>query len=326
MLWFWFGVMLLTAALVVALPMYRVTRRWSPDLASAIFTMIAVPVIVYTAIGMPSTPESMDGTERTIEALNERLQTSPEDIEGWRLLGRFQAQKEDYAAAALAFERVVALEEAPSGQSLAELGEALLMVAGPEGSERANSLFESALTLEPTNQTALFYGGIAASERGESLLAANRWETLLAITPSPELQQILLEGISTWRKQGELAAQAPEMRGRVLEITVSLSADAEGAVAPDDTVFIIARDPSHPAPPIAVARRTVAELDERITISDADAMLQGRSLSGYDELEIVGRISLSNEPMAKVGDWYGERQIFFPNSDLVNLVIDKQVQ
>lgn len=317
---------MLTAALVVAWPMYRVRRRWSLLLASAILIVLTVPIVVYVAIGTPMAPGQTDGGKGSIEALNQHLRKNPGDIDAWKLLGRSQGKRGNYVEAASAFERVVALEVPPSGQSLAELGEALLMIAGRRGSERADSLFESALAIEPTNQAALFYGGMVASDRGDNLLAANRWETLLAFTPSPEMQRILREGISAWRDQGNLGAQVSELPDRVLEISVSLSPSAKEAVAPDDTVFIIARDPGIPSPPIAVAKRTVADLTGTITLSNADAMTQGRSLSAFDELEIVGRISFSNEPAARAGDWYGERNISFLDGDRVELVIDKQVQ
>ena len=42
-----------------------------------------------------------------------------------------------------------------------------------------------------------------------------------------------------------------------------------------------------------------------MTLSDRDAMLPTRKLSGFDSVEIVARLSLSGGPVAGAGDLYG---------------------
>jgi hypothetical protein len=61
-------------------------------------------------------------------------------------------------------------------------------------------------------------------------------------------------------------------------------------------------------------------------LSDANAMIPGRSLGDFQELELVARISTSGQPQEQPGDLYAE-QAFHPGEDTsAELVIDKVVQ
>jgi hypothetical protein len=55
-------------------------------------------------------------------------------------------------------------------------------------------------------------------------------------------------------------------------------------------------------------------------------MIPGRLLSGFEQLEIVARVSLSGTPTAQPGDWYGELTVSRPTSGPVDIVIEKQLQ
>jgi len=54
-------------------------------------------------------------------------------------------------------------------------------------------------------------------------------------------------------------------------------------------------------------------------------MIPGRVPSGFDRLEIIARVSLSGQPIASSGDWFGQQIIDTAASDSVQLVIDQQV-
>jgi len=111
----------------------------------------------------------------------------------------------------------------------------------------------------------------------------------------------------------------------VLNVAVSLGDAASRANLPESTVFIIARDPNQPSPPIAAVRRRLSELPATVAIGDADAMIPGRVPSGFDSLEIVARVSISGQPVAQAGDWFGQRQVEADSNGTVEIVIDRQV-
>ncbi|HEX2140493.1 MAG TPA: hypothetical protein VHG33_12360, partial [Woeseiaceae bacterium] len=190
---------------------------------------------------------------------------------------------------------------------------------------RAGELFENSLALAPDNPKALFYGGIAAVSRGNTSLAADRWEALLAQSPPPEVQAILRDRIAVWRDESGGTAVAADTGSdeAVIRVELSMSEDARQAVSPDATVYVIARDPAQPSPPIAAVRRKAAELPLTLTLGDADSMLPGRRLSSFDRVEIVARASLSGQPLEQPGDWYGRQTI--AAGDAAHIRIERKV-
>ncbi len=302
--------MLLAGALFVCWPLYRHQRRLTAGLALAAVFVLALSGVLYTQIGspgVPSGPGARPDIDEMVGALAARLERNPEDVEGWKMLARSYLQLERYDDAIAAFEQALEREGGNQAQTLADLGEAVMMRQRGSVSGRPAQLFEAALVAAPVNPKALFYGGIAARERDDTALAAERWEALLALSPPPEIQDILRQRIAEWRGESAPAATAAPAAAGASSVTVqvSLSAAARAALGDDVTVFVIARDPAQPAPPVAAVRRTVGDLPAAITLRDADAMIPGRPLSGFESLEIVARASLSGQPLASPGDWYG---------------------
>jgi hypothetical protein len=54
-------------------------------------------------------------------------------------------------------------------------------------------------------------------------------------------------------------------------------------------------------------------------------MVAGRDLSGFAEIELLVRVSLSGGPAAKSGDWFGSMLVRPAESNSVSLTIDQQV-
>ena len=96
-----------------------------------------------------------------------------------------------------------------------------------------------------------------------------------------------------------VASGAGKVAGKVA-VDVSLAPTFE--VDPSALVFVIARDPSRPGPPIAVRRLTAGDLPARIELTNADAMIPGRRLSDVETFELLARVSLSGTATASSGD------------------------
>jgi cytochrome c-type biogenesis protein CcmH len=133
------------------------------------------------------------------DELAERLQDNPEDLAGWKMLGRSYRQLQNFPGAVTAYEEAVRIESGRNAQTLTDLGEVILLGDGGTMTGRAGQLFESALAIDADNQQAFFYSGLAAIERGDPELAATRWETLLATSPSAEIESILRQRIAELR-------------------------------------------------------------------------------------------------------------------------------
>lgn len=335
MFWLICGVMLAAAALFVAVPLYRREKKLSGTSVASVVLVTALSAALYSQIGTPGLDsgrgENVAGEapdiQQMVNSLAARLQENPEDLAGWKMLGRSYLQLQNFPGAVAAFEKAVEMESAQNGQTLADLGEAVLMTDQSTLLGRAGQLFENALALTPDNPKALFYSGMAAVQRGDNALAAERWEALLATSPPENVQNILRQRIAELRGEtpAPVAPVAVEQPGAVVDVVVSLGSAATQANLPDTTVFIIARDPNQPSPPIAAVRRRLSELPATIAIGDSDAMIPGRVPSGFANLEIVARVSLSGQPVAQPGDWYGQQQVTTATSDTVEIVINQQV-
>ncbi len=122
-----------------------------------------------------------------------------------------------------------------------------------------------------------------------------------------------------------MQASTVERPGSVVIAEISVSAAAAQSLPAEATVFVIARDPAQPSPPIAVTRRLLSELPDVVELGDGDSMIPGRTLSAFAEFEIVARVSVSGQPIAQSGDWYARSLVKPAESARITLSIDQQV-
>lgn len=344
---FW---IIVAALCVVALgfsawPLYRGKGRLTPLVTTVVLGTALLSFGLYDRLGSPGVPsgrggQDTHGMEQAVQSLQARLANQPDDVAGWKMLGRSHMSMQNFGAAVQAFEKAAQLEGNANAQTLVDLALALLNRDGSAIEGRPASLIEGALAIEPNNPAALFYAGIAAAEKGDTSTAADRWELLLGLNPPDEIRPLLEQRIAEWRGQPMPAAtsQAPATspapepaqpaelpEDAVVMARVALSADARAAINSDAFVFIIARDPQQPAPPIAVVRKRVSELPADVALGDAQSMVAGRALSGFERFEILARVSLSGSPGAQSGDWFGSQIVTPAAANSVNLTIDQQV-
>ncbi|MDJ0814388.1 MAG: tetratricopeptide repeat protein [Woeseiaceae bacterium] len=359
-LWIIFAAMSFGAVVFAVWPLFKRQRRLSPLIAFSVIFVVGLSSGLYYKQGRPELPSAAgDGGQQSMDAaiagLQDKLADNPNNPNGWMMLGRTYMSMANYAGAVEAYEKAVELESAQNPQALTGLGEALLANAGGAWDSRMASLFENALALDANNLQALFYGGIASANRGDTTLAADRWERLLGLNPPPDIQDILVQRIAEWRgetpplpashppidggepvteaepapavQSAQAPAELPPMgEGAVVRAWVMLSPEAAAALPAEATVFLIARDPAQPMPPIAASRRMLSELPAFVELGDRESMVPGRDLSGFAEFELIARVSLSGQPMAAPGDWFGTA-IVNPSADNdIELSIQTEVQ
>lgn len=349
MLWFLFGVMCFGAVIFTIWPFLRSNSRNFVAVSATVAVIVGLSAVLYTQIGSPGMPSVGAGQpvaemDDAVAALAERLEREPEDVNGWRMLGRSYMTMGNYTAAVAAFERVVELESAQNAQGLVDLGEAMLAQSGQAMNPKTVSLFENALALEPNNPAALFWSGLGAANRGDVELAAERWERLLGTNPPAEIRDIIAQRIAEWRGEEPPVAASPSPSpaaapsttamppapepgpDAIVSASIALSADAAASLPAEATVFVIARDPAAPVPPIAVARRRLSELPAVVELGDRESMVPGRELSGFPEFELIARVSLSGTPASQPGDWFGSAIVRPTENGAIALSIDTLVQ
>ena len=125
--------------------------------------------------------------EGMVERLAERMRETPEDLDGWKQLGRSYATLGRGPEALEALERASAL--APNDASLL-ISQARIMrgMAGDRPTPDSLALMRQVEILDPTNLEALWFLGIDAAQSGEPDTARAYFERALATLPedSPE--------------------------------------------------------------------------------------------------------------------------------------------
>ncbi|MGH8242586.1 MAG: tetratricopeptide repeat protein [Steroidobacteraceae bacterium] len=276
----------------------------------------------------PEMPQAVSAPDlqRVAAELQQRLAKQPDDIEGWKLLGRSATVLGDYALARSAFGEAYTRTEGRDAEAVVGYAESRVLIDEREIDGEAAALFERALELAPDNARALWYGGIVAYRRGDMRLARQRWVELQQHDLPQDLRQVLAERLAELElSQGrppstDTASPASE----AIEITVGVAPSLAERVPPDATLFVIARR-GVGGPPLAVQRHPVGEWPLVVRLSDADAMLPGISLAGAGPLELVARISRSGQPIAASGDLFGEVGYDFASAHPASLTIDRIV-
>jgi len=296
-----------------------------------------------------------------IERLAERLEASPDDVQGWLMLGRSYFALEQPAKARDALAR--AYELAPKDpEVLVAYAQALAAANNGRLSGRPAELIREATALDPDNLTAQWLGGLLAFQRSDFAEAIRTWERILPqLDPEGEEAAQLRQSIAEAQKHaGSLAAtqgqpqgpgtanqdplatpsgsdtarRSPEAgsgeedgtatAGRI-RIDVRLDEALWYEAAADDTLFVYAKAVDGPPMPLAVTRARVGDLPLTLTLDDSQAMTPQLRLSQFDEVLVGARISASGQATPQSGDLEGEAGPVTPgDEEPLPLVIDQQ--
>ena len=103
---------------------------------------------------------------------------------------------------------------------------------------------------------------------------------------------------------------------------VSLSPQLAAKAAPGDTVFIFARAAEGPRMPLAIQRKTVADLPIDFVLDDSMAMSPAMKLSNFPRVVVGARISKSGNAMPSPGDLSGQLSDVKLGAEGLQIVID----
>lgn len=323
-----FGSLAITALVVSPL------RRNSPRTWLA--TLAAVPVLTLGAYLLLGTPAALEPAARAplatgadtavdpaefaaaVAELRAELERNPQQPEGWVLLARSLSVQGDAAGARDAYAK--ALELVPDEPALmVELAQARAQ-ADPRHlfDDEGLALLEQALVMQPANQRARWFLGVAQRQRGLNAEAVATWEALLpavdattagslrtqiaearvaaGLPPAPAEPDAGSAGAppsaaatpatSPLASSGTRDAAAPGLRVRI-RLAPGLAERLDG----QGTVFVMARAPDGPPMPVAAERHPVSALPLDIVLDDSDSPMPTQPLSRLDVAVVSARIS-----------------------------------
>jgi cytochrome c-type biogenesis protein CcmH len=289
------------------------------------------------AAGRQTADGESHSMEEMVERLAARMQQEPGNLEGWVMLGRSYFILKRYSEAAQAYSHAMALVDEEDPDLLADYAEALALAHGNTMAGAPAKLLERALAIDPEHAKSLWYGGLAAYEVEDYAVAVERWQKLMVQLPADsdnarQLQQYLskaqagLGGDAVVTASEPAAAPAPAATTgsaappppaatvAALQVEVNLDAALADKVGPNDTVFVFARAANGPRMPLAIVRKTVADLPLTVRLDDTMAMTPAMKLSAFPQVVVGARISKSGTAMPQAGDVQGFSQPVKPGA------------
>jgi len=327
--------------------------RDGSTLGTMLLLLVAVPVLALGLYGLTGTPAALspqppqaqdspspDEVGAMIAKLAERMEKQPPgnvaDTEGWVMLGRSYAVTQRYSDASRAFARALQLMPGDA-QILVDQADVLAMQQGGNLQGEPLRLIELALKNNPSNLKGLALAGTAAFERKDYAVAVDYWtRARAAAPPDSEFMRGLEQSIAEARAAagGNLAAAGPaavpaasasapkEPGAASISGRISLSPALVARAAPGDTLFVFARAAEGPRMPLAILKRSAADLPLNFTLDDSMAMAPELKLSGFANVVVGARLSKSGNAMPQSGDLEGTTAPLAGRSSGVEIVID----
>jgi cytochrome c-type biogenesis protein CcmH len=296
----------------------------------ALIVGAGVPVLAFTLYLLVGNPAAIDReqeqavsaaqVEAMVNRLAARLRENPDDVNGWKLLGRSYSVMGRFNEAVDAYAKA-AVRAPRDAQLLTDFADALAMARGQRMEGEPEKLVLRALEIEPNNLKALALAGTAAFERRDYAAAAAYWERMLPqVPPQSEDARAIRDNVAEARSR-EGSKKESGIRG-----TVSIAPQLKGKAAPDDTVFVFARAAEGPPMPLAVVRTRVRDLPYRFQLDDSMAMTPAMKLSAFPKVVVAARVSKSGTATAQPGDLHGASAPVANDASAVDVVIDSFVR
>jgi cytochrome c-type biogenesis protein CcmH len=265
------------------------------------------------------------------EAIEQRLDDIPEQVDYRVLLASFAMNQQDYNKAAVHY-GVLAELLPEDAAAQAYYAQALYLKNGRKIDGDVAAAMDKTLQLDPNNNTVLGLKGISAYESKDYQGAIEAWQQLLSVlNPESEQAKLIQAGVNEAKShlsQEQLKQLEPDNNETTEEgiwVTVTVS-DKVKQLDPALAVFIYAKAANGPKLPLAVTRIQLKDLPNKVFLSDALSMTPAFKLSGFEQVVIGARVSLSGEPISSTGDWFSESQaVNWRESKAVELEINQQV-
>lgn len=327
-------------------------------IAAACVLTVAVPVaavLLYGQLGNPRAAatiamsqapephaqEADNDMALAINALAQRLRASPDDADGWYMLARSYETLGRYNDAIAAYQEVLRLVP---GQPvvLADLADALLSARQGQPDGDSIAAVAQALQAEPDQPKALALAGMMALRRGDAAEALTHWERLQRLLPADsdaarQIQTNIAQAramatggaggasLAAAASTSAPAAVTPSSPARIAG-QARIAEALRGQVAPNDTVFILARPMEGSRMPVAILKMQVADLPRAFALDDSTSMSPDATLSKAGKVRVEIRVSRSGNAAAQAGDLSGVLTDVNPRTDGLELVADTVVR
>jgi len=160
-----------------------------PVAAAVLYLQFGHPQLIGAPSGerLPEAAEAAGGdVDGLLMQIESHVAASPNDARAWVMLARLRMQRDQFAPAAVAYERALEASAKVARDPLiwCEYADALGMAQGGRLAGKPRELIDRALALDATHPRPLEMAGSAAYEAGDFRGAARYWQQLLVQLPS----------------------------------------------------------------------------------------------------------------------------------------------
>ena len=293
-----------------------------PLLAFSLYSRLAPEpfeqLLSYEPAATKARKNNLPPVQEMVAKLEAKMQQSPDDAQGWQLLGRSYFVMGRYDDAAMSYGRAHALL-GDEPDLLADYAEALAMSQGGGMKGQPDKLIDKSLAKQAQHPKSLWLGGLAAFQTGRYQMAIQRWQTLLSMHPDKQSEgvKVLQQRIAEARQHlggntstAKLASSKPSTTPKtttktVVHVQIELDPKLKAKASASDTVFIFARAVQGPPMPLAIVKKQVKDLPITVQLDDSMAMMANMSMSSFPQVYIGARISKSGNAMPQAGDLQG---------------------
>jgi cytochrome c-type biogenesis protein CcmH len=290
-----------------------------PAVWTAVVLAVAMPISamgLYMWVGNPEalnplalkSPDQVDQKDlaKLAQTLADRLQSQPDNLQGWVMLGRTYRTLENFDASLKAYDTALKL----SADDDLQLERIEVMAMQRQGLFEGEPwrVIREILQKDPQHFGALLTAGSASYAEGKYADALKYWEQ--ARKPldanNPDLPG-LENAIATVRDKLGMPTKAAPSASSALNVSgqISLSAALKAKVSPNDAVFVYATPANGDRMPLAIMKTTVSQLPLNFMLDDSTAMTPERKLSMAGEVLVKVRVSKSGNAMPQSGDLTG---------------------
>ncbi|WP_111976657.1 c-type cytochrome biogenesis protein CcmI [Algibacillus agarilyticus] len=251
-----------------------------------------------------------DGKDVTFEDLRTfylglriKLYEKPDDAVGWLLLGRVAAAIGDHEAAIKGFEQSLILE--PNKRStMLSYAQALIGTQQEKHFHTAKKTLHALIKMDAKDVEAAMLLGYVENQLGNHELAHAILNDVITQLPlNDPRRELILQAMPTLahNKTDNAKTESATANTDSPRIEVSL-AGIDADVKSFKYLFVFAR-PAKKGPPFAVQKIALGQsLPEKVTLTDANAMMQGMNLSSVSQVYVSVRLSFDANVMLADGE------------------------
>jgi len=242
-------------------------------------------------------PLTMEELARLQLGLRTALQSEPDNLNDWTMLGRLGMVLNNAASASQAFEH--ALQLAPNNLALKQdYAEVLTRSSDPQDNRQAGLMLRDMLKEDGDNLRTLGLLAFNAYEQQQYEQAISAWQAMLKRIPADDRRRVMIE------RSIEQANTDAGQQNTQLALTVTLTPEAEKMLPPGGVMYISVSDGVSPVP-VAVKRLPLSHFPLSLTLDDSNAMMPERLLSAQHQVQVRVRISRDGSASPQSGDWFG---------------------